>query len=130
MALNDLNDLESHLFAHYVAHGANELEIAGRWFPYGNLVMTIEDKVMIGARAFGTIVKMQSKAAGKAFLDYMLEKEAFITKDDKFGKLHQFQPDVYRKVLKELQAGNPIVQKAAAEGEGFWAAAFTDLTKA
>jgi len=37
---------------------------------------------------------------------------------------------VYRKVLKELQAGNPIVQKAAAEGEGFWAAAFTDLTKA
>jgi hypothetical protein len=41
--------------------------------------------------------------------------------------MHQFQPDTYAKVFKELEASNPILQKAQAAGEGFWDEAFAAL---
>jgi hypothetical protein len=121
----NLTDLEQHLLAYYASGQAKDLNIAGRFYPYGELVLILEDKVKIAARKFGLKVTSKSKGAGKGFLDYMIEKGAWSTKPNEFGgTMHQFQPDVYRTALAELNASNPIIQKAAAAGDGFWEEAF------
>ena len=126
-----LTQLEQTLFAHYAAHGANDLAPATRWYPYGELVMIIEDKVKVGARKFGFKVTGKAKTAATAFLDHMLEKGAWATTQNEFGgTMHQFQAASYKAALAELQASDPIIQAAAAGGEAFWADTFAALIAA
>jgi hypothetical protein len=124
-----LSEIEQTLFSHYVANGANDLVIAGRFYPYGELILIIEDKVKVGARKFGFKVTGKAKAAGTAFLDHMIAKGAWSTTQNDFGgTMHQFQTDAYKVALRELQASDAIVQQAAAGGETFWADTFAALT--
>jgi hypothetical protein len=41
--------------------------------------------------------------------------------------MHQYQADTYPKVLKDLQAANPILQQAQAADPAFWDKAFAAL---
>jgi len=126
-----LTELEQTLFAHYVAHGAQGLNVATRWYPYGELILIIEDKVKVGARKFGFKVTGKAKAAATAFLDLMLEQGGWTTtKNDFGGTMHQFQADAFRTALGELRDSDPIVKEATAAGESFWADRFASLTAA
>ena len=92
-----LSELEQHVFAYYVAGHANELNIATRWYPYGELVLVIEDTVTVAVRKFGRKPRASAKAVATAFLDHMIEKGAWATKQNEFGgQMHQFQADKYK----------------------------------
>jgi hypothetical protein len=117
-----------HMIAYFVAGAANDLNIATRWYPYGELSLIIEDKFNIATRKFGMKVRSQSRAAGKKFLDAMIEKGAWATTENEFGgRMHQFQADAFRAAVKELQASDPLIAQANAEGPEFWDKAFGAL---
>ena len=125
-----LSPLEQTVLAYYAATQASTLAPAPRWYPYGELILIVEDKVAVAARKFGFRVKACAKASGTAFLDAMIAKGAWTTKQNDFGgAMHQFQPDVYKTALEEFNAADPIVQKAADGGDTFWAETFAELTK-
>ena len=122
------SDIVNHMIAYYVAGPANDLNIATRWYPYGDLVLIIEDKFNIATRKFGPKVRAHSKDAGKTFLDKMIGKGAWIGKENEFGgSMYQFQADKFRAAVKELQGSDPIIAKASAEGPDFWDKAFAEL---
>src|SRR5690606_7803129 len=68
----NLTDLEHHVLAYYVAGHANELNVATRWYPYGELVLIIEDKITVAVRKFGPKARGKAKPAAKAFVDHMI----------------------------------------------------------
>jgi len=120
--------LADHMVAYYVAGPANDLNIATRWYPYGELVLIIEDKFSVATRKFGPKVRGQSKVAGQAFLDALISKGAWETKSNDFGgQMHQFQADKFRAEIAERQATDPLIAKAKAEGPEFWERAFAEL---
>jgi hypothetical protein len=124
----NLSELEQHIFACYVAGAAGDLNMVGRFWPYGELVMIIEDKIQFATREFGFKVTSRAKSVATAFLDQMIAGEAFSTKQNDFGgTMHQFQVDNYRRLLKQMRETNPIVLKAQGAGPGFWAEAFAGL---
>lgn len=124
-----MNEIEQHVFAYYLANGAQVLNMVGRFWPYGELTMMIEDKIRVDVRKFGTKAGGASLNAARALQDVLIERGAFSTTKNKFGgTMHQFQADVYPKVLKELQAENAVLQKAQGAGGGFWEEAFAAVT--
>jgi hypothetical protein len=126
-----LNSVEQAVFAYYVAGQANELNIAPRWYPYGELVLVIEDKISVAVRKFGSKARGSAKTVSKALLDLMIEKGGWATKHNEYGgSMHQFQPDVFKATLKELQASDPLIIAAQGKGAEFWADKFTELTGA
>ncbi|MEO6091843.1 MAG: hypothetical protein ABIT04_06190 [Novosphingobium sp.] len=126
-----LSEIEQTAFAYYVAVPANDVNIAGRYFPYKELALILEDKFSMATRKFGPKARATATTASKAFLDTMLEQGAWSTKPNEFGgEMHQFQPDVYRAALRELQASDPIVRASQGQGPEFWVDKFAALTGA
>ena len=124
-----LSELEQNVFAYFLATAANDLNIATRWFPYGDLLLNIDDKFSIATRKFGIKVRSNTKPAAKAFLDHMIEKGGWETKHNEYGgTMHQFNANTFRNELKALQASNPIVQEAQGAGPDFWTEKFAALT--
>ena len=122
-------EIDQTLVAHYVAHGAKELTAAPRFYPRGELVLIVEDKVQVGARPFGVKVRGRSKAAAELFLDRMIAAGAWSTTTNDFGgTMHQFQPDAYKAELKAWQDSDPVIAAARAGGDSFWADTFAALT--
>ena len=123
-----LSDLERTTLAYYLAGQANELKIADRWYPYGELVLIVEDKISVAIRKFGTKVRVTAKTASKAFIDAMIAQGGWSTKQNDFGgAMHQFQAEPFKAALREMQASDPIVQEASGQGAEFWADKFTLL---
>jgi len=122
------DSLIDHMIAYYVAGPANDLNVATRWYPYGELVLIIEDKFSVATRKFGPKVRGKSKVAGTKFLDAMIAKGAWETKANDFGgKMHQFQTDKFRAAIADQQANDPVIAKANAEGPDYWDKAFAEL---
>jgi hypothetical protein len=125
-----MTELEHAVFAYFVAEHADSFNIANRYYPYGELVLTWEDKFNVAIRKFGTRVRMKAKPAATRFLDLMIEKGGYTTKTNDFGgTMHAFQLDEYRKVLSELKQSDPLILKAKDGGPHFWAETFAELTK-
>lgn len=127
--MSELSDLEHHAFAYYVAAHAGDLSVAPRFYPHGELILILEDKVKVALRKFGFKAKSQAKPAAIAFLDLMIARGGWSSKENDFGgTMHQFQADTYPKIVAELKETDPVIQKAKAEGEGYWEKAFAELT--
>ena len=126
-----LNPLEANILAFYVGGAAQDLDIAGRFFPRAEVVNNIDDKMQMATRRFGIKVKSKTRPAALAFVDHMIERGAWSTKPNDFGgTMHQFQPDIYRRELQMMHDADPIVQEAKDAGEGFWTDRFAQLTSA
>jgi hypothetical protein len=124
-----LSELEQNISAYFLAGPAGDINIAGRWFPYNEVLLIIDDKFQMAVRKFGPKARGATKAAATAFVDHMIEKGAWETKHNDFGgTMHQFHADTFRKELKELQASNPIIQAAQGAGPDFWTEKFAALT--
>jgi hypothetical protein len=124
-----LTELEQHVYAYYVAHDANQYATAPRFYPYGELVLVIADKVQVATRKFGRPVHSKSKTAAGALLDKLIASGAYSTKQNDFGgSMHQFQGDAYKAFLREEQASDPIIVAAKDAGPEFWDQAFARLT--
>ena len=124
-----LSEMEQHVFAYFVANGAEQFSMVGRFFPYGELTLLIQDKIQVATRKFGGRASRASANAARAFLDILIEREAFSTKQNEYGgTMHQYQEKAYREVLKDLQATDPIIQQAKAVGPDFWPNRFAALS--
>ncbi len=125
MPSSNLSLLEAHVLAYYVQGVATTLDISGRFYPHGELVMIIADKMQVATRKFGRKAGNATRVAA-AFVDHMIETGAWTTKQNDFGgTMHQFQGDIYRATLKAMQASDPVI---ATVGDG-WEAAFEELTR-
>lgn len=124
-----LSELEQNVFAYYVATAANDFDAATRWFPYGELLLSIDDKFQMAVRKFGIKARGRSKPAATAFLDHMIEKGGWETKANEYGgTMHQFNSANFRSELKQVQASDAIVQEAQGAGPDFWTEKFAALT--
>ena len=124
----NLTNLESHILAHYTSGHGRELSITTRWYPHAELIMIIDDKMAVAARKFGRKVARGTRGAATGFVDMMSAEGAWTTQTNDFGgTMHQFQADVYARVLAQFNAESPIVQRAAAGGESYWADTFAAL---
>jgi hypothetical protein len=127
--MSNLTPLEQHVLSYYAAGQGRELNIATRWYPYGELVMILEDKMGVAVRKFGRKAVAASRAAATAYLDAMIAAGAWTSKQNDFGgAMHQFQADVYRTTLTDMLAADPLATAAAAGDDTFWADAFAKLT--
>jgi hypothetical protein len=127
--MSDLNPLEAHLFAFYAQGAAKDLTAAPRFYPHGELVLIVEDKVQVAARRFGFKVKSKAKPVATVFVDHMIAAGAWTTtKNDFGGTMHQFQEPAYKAALADLVASDPIIAQATAAGADFWETAFAELT--
>ena len=125
-----LSGLEQYILAFFVANHAADLQIANRFFPYGELVLMWEDKISVATRKFGFKVRSRSKAVATALLDAMIEKGAYSSKQNDFGgTMHSLQSEEYRAFVRELKESDPIIQKSQAGGDDFWEKAFAELTQ-
>lgn len=123
-----LNDLESHVLAYYLAGQADELNIAGRFFPRNAIIDSVEDKMKIATRKFGRKVGAAARPGAEQFVDKLIAEGGFSTKEDKFGGvMHQFQTDRYREILAETKGADPIVAKAPAADAPYWEETFAGL---
>ena len=124
-----LTPLEAAAQAYFLAGPANDLVIAGRFYPRSEIALIVEDKFQVALRKFGFKAKAAAKNASAAFVNHMIDHGGWSTKPNDFGgTMHQFQPDVFRAELKALQAADPLVQQAASASESFWADTFATLT--
>lgn len=123
-----LNPLQQAIVAYFVAVPANDLMIATRWYPRGELLLIVDDKFQIATRKFGMKVRMATKPAADAFLQHMIEKGGWETKPQEYGSMHQFNADAFKRELKAMQASDPLVLAAADGGEDFWKDKFAELT--
>jgi len=124
-----LSEMEQHVFAYFVANGAQDFSMVGRYFPYGELTLVIQDKIQVATRKFGGKASRASPNAARAFLDVLIEREAFSTKQNDYGgTMHQYQPKPYQDVIKDLQETNPIIRQAQAAGTDFWPNKFAELS--
>ncbi len=127
----NLTPLEANILAFFVGGAAQDLVIAGRFFPRTEVVNNIDDKMQMATRRFGFKVKSKTRPAAVAFVDHMIEKGAWSTKAQDFGgTMHQFQPEVFRSELQAMADADPIVQEAKAASETFWTDRFAELTGA
>jgi hypothetical protein len=111
-----LSELEQHVFA-----------MAPKYSPYGELALIIEDRIVLGVRKFGMKAEFASRPAARAFLDLQLERGGFSTTKDDLSTMHQYQSEPYQTCVADLQASDPIIQKAKAGGATFWQDAFAAL---
>lgn len=124
-----LTELEQHIYAYYVAGDASLFSAAPRFYPYGELILVIADKVQVATRKFGTKVASKSRTVANALLDELIAAEAYSTKKNDFGgTMHQFQSEAYRAFLKQQQESNPIILEAKEAGPEFWEQTFASLT--
>jgi hypothetical protein len=124
-----LTELEHHVYAYYVATDAAQFQAAPRFYPHGELILIIADKVEVATRKFGRKATAKANTAAAALLDKLVASGAYSTKQNEFGgTMHQFQADAYKAFLGDEQQNDPIIQQARAAGPEFWEQAFTRLT--
>lgn len=124
----DLTELEQHIFAGYLMNGALGFEVPNRYYPYRELIILFEDKMAFASRKFGVKMGKAAANAAQAFVEVLLERQAFSTvKQDLGGTMHQFRPTAYRDLIKELQDTNPIVRAAREAGPSYCEEAFAAL---
>ena len=120
-----MTDLEKAINAYFLAGPANDINIAGRWFPKSEVVLIIDDKFQQAVRRFGPKAKGATKPVATAFVEHMIDKGGWATKANDFGgTMHQWQMDTFRKELKALQDADPLVQASQGAGPEFWADTF------
>jgi hypothetical protein len=127
--MNDLSDLQQAVLAYFLAGPANDINIAGRWYPKSEVILIIDDKFQQAVRKFGPKARGATKPAATAFVEHMIAKGGWASKENDFGgTMQQWQMDPFRSELKALQAANPIVQEASTGGETYWQDKFAPLT--
>ncbi len=130
LSMVDLTPLQAHVLAYWLAHGASDFAMVGRWWPRGELAMMVSDKMRHAVRPFGAAAQGAAAAAGEAYLGHMIEHGGFANKDQKFGgTMHQYQAEGYRDTLESLKADNAVLKAAAGKGGEFWSAAFAVLAE-
>jgi hypothetical protein len=115
------------VLAYFLAGAANDINIAGRWFPKSEVLLIIDDKFQQAVRKFGAKARAATTPAATAFVEHMIAKGGWATKENDFGgSMQQWQMEPFRAELADLQAANPILREAAADA--FWQDKFAALT--
>lgn len=129
--MSNLSDMEHQVLAYFVAEHAADFTMADRFYPYGELTMIWEDKVNIAARKFGPAVRAKAKPVATALVDLLIERGAYSTKKNDFGgTMHNFKPDVFRQVVKDIKESDPVIQRSREAGAEFWIETFAGHTGA
>jgi hypothetical protein len=123
----ELNALEQLIRSYYLAKGAAQFHMDPRYWPPLELSHIIEDKVRFAVSRFDLDNRAAVDNAAKAFLQVLIERQAFSTSESPYGPMYQFQPAVYRDYLNEAQNADPIIAQAQAAGSDFWQQQFEAL---
>lgn len=124
-----LTELDRTVFAYFIAHAAQTLHIDGRFYPFGDLVMSIRSKIQLNTHKFGKRVSSRSDAVARYFVSLLIERGALsVVRQDIGNDMHQFQAPAYKAMLEQLTESDAILRRAAEEGEDFWARAFEKLS--
>lgn len=124
-----MNQLEQAIHAYFLAGAANDINIAGRWFPKSEVLLIIDDKFQQAVRRFGPKAKGATKPVATAFVEHMIDKGGWATKQNDFGgTMHQWNMETFRKELKALQDSDPLVQASQGQGSEFWTDTFAAAT--
>lgn len=121
--------MEELVFARFLAEGAPGFSMVGRFWPHGDLVLILEDKVQLACLSFGFRARAAYPKVAREFVDLLIEQGGFSTKRNDLGVMHQFQAEPYRQCVAQLQDANPIVQAAKAAGPDYWDPAFTAVSE-
>ncbi|TGD76120.1 hypothetical protein E4634_00805 [Mangrovimicrobium sediminis] len=128
MPTAELSELDRHVFAYFISHAAQTLNIDGRFYPYGELVMAIRNKLQLNTSKFGKGVTSRVDPVSRYFLDLLIERGALSDIPQKIGNnMHQFQADAYRNLLRELETSDEIIRAADGKGDDYWRELFTRL---
>lgn len=125
----DLSPMEELVFARYLAEGAEGFSMVGRFWPHGDLVLIIEDKIQLACLSFGFRARPACAKVARDLVDRLIAQGGFSTARNDLGVMHQFQTEPYRRCIAQLQEANPTVQAAKAAGPDFWDAAFTAVNE-
>jgi hypothetical protein len=122
-----LTELEELILAYYLAKGASGFHMDPRYWPPIELSSIVEDKLRFAVSRFDPNNRTAVDNAARAFLDLLIEQQAFSTNDSKYGPMYQFQPAVYRQCISDAHKANPIIAQAQISGPEFWQQAFERL---
>ena len=124
----ELTERDELILAYYLDSDAQNLKMVTRFWPYGELVLIIDDKIQVVTRKFRMRGRTACSNAAHAFQDIMIERGGFSTvKNEYGGTMHQYQADKYRQIVQELRETNPIIARAKEGGAEFWAEAFAEV---
>lgn len=120
-----LPDPDRYVLSYYLAHAAQTLNIDGRFYPFGDLVMSIRSKIQLNTSKFGQPVSSRADTVAKYFVRLMIEHGALSVVQQEIGNdMHQFQQKAYKEMLQQLVASDDALRQAGEEGEDFWKRVF------
>jgi hypothetical protein len=123
-----LNETEQLVLAYFLVEDAPKMYVDARFFLTEDFVRMFDDRIYYKIQELPSGPTSRHKALATQIVDLMIEKGALSTKRDKFGGvMHQFVPDVYKTMIAELAAANPLVAKAGAGGKDYWEGQFAAL---
>ncbi len=123
-----LTELQEHVIAYYLLKGALDLNMDPRWWPPIELSSIISDKVRFSVSRFDLANRAAVDEASQEWLNFLIERGAFLKADSEYGPMYQFQKAVYQGCVARARTASPAVARAAATAEpDFWRAAFARL---
>lgn len=124
-----LSQLDRYVLSYFIAHAAQTLNIDGRFYPFGDLVMSIRSKIQLNTAKFGKPVSSRADTVAKYFVNLLIERGALsVVKQEIGNDMHQFQQQAYKDMLQAFRESDDILRQAAEEGEEFWKRAFESTT--
>jgi hypothetical protein len=124
----NLNDTEQLVLAYFLVEDAPKMYVDARFFLTEDFVRMFDDRIYYKIQEIPSAPTSRHKNLATQLVDLLIEKGALTTKRDKFGGvMHQFVAEVYRPLIAELAAANPLVAKAGAGGADYWEGEFARL---
>lgn len=117
------------VFAYFLETKAREINIDGRYYPYGELLMSFRDKIKLSLNRFGRQYSNSGDPVARCLLDLMIAEGGLSVEKQEIGHdMHQFQRPKFLTMVNELLAENDIVQRSRADNNPeFWATEFANL---
>jgi hypothetical protein len=116
-----LNDVETRLYAYFLATDAPKTTVDGRFYPREDFVRIFKDRIYFGTAAAGSFTQAACENVANTIVDALIASGALTTTRDKFSVvLHQFVPATYKQTIQDLCDADALVRAAAGQGPGYW----------
>ncbi len=126
----NLNNLEQHVLAYFLAVEASKANVDGRYFRREGFVKIFDDMISFSVERFGGRVATRQSNVATGLVDALIEDNGFVTSHDQYsGTSYQFDRARYRAAISRLQAADAICKQAEASGPEFWVRAFETLNR-
>jgi hypothetical protein len=124
-------DLEALGLAWFLAVEAMNISIDGRQHRRDDFVRMFADRLYYANQRYARKLAGRHTSIAAGLVDTLIGEKALSTSVDEWEvKLHGFDTERYRVVVKQLISTNPICRQANAAGGDFWEKTFADIPDA